>query len=577
MLDGWCGFSLIFIAADWACMIPHPACGTLDHGADVAIATDSSDPGAPSSRVENAAAAAEAGRPNTLDEEIRVQQTISLNRLMPAMIVGNLGVPLIVLASLLQETPLWFMAVWYGAVAVLVIPVVRNWWRFRHAPPPRRVSSRRIRSITIWSLAMGCVLAAGALYLLAHTGSAGQIPVYMLVLGLWAGALGSIWMFPQACIAYAAPMGLAIMIAANTYGMAGRLQTSIAIVLFIMIMAVFLRMNWHGFRKSVEAMVERDRLLASQTAEIERRRAAEQRLEQSLHDLHQAQDQLVLQEKMASLGALTAGIAHEIKNPLNFINNFSDVSRELLEELDEIVEPALPHLQEEARADYADLKDTLADNLAKITRHGQRADGIVKGMLMHSRGGASERVETDINALVDEAMSLAYHGARAQDSSFNIALERDFDPAAGDALVAPQEITRVLVNLCNNGFYAATARAKTEAPGFRPTLTASTRRSGDQIEIRVRDNGTGMSANVKEKLFTPFFTTKPTGEGTGLGLSLSYDIVVQQHKGAMTVESREGEYTEFKVVLPVRPAGQAGEENRTAAPISRKEPGRAAS
>lgn len=491
---------------------------------------------------------------NTLDEEIRVQQTISLHRLMPAMIVGNLGVPLIVMATLWQDLPLWFFLVWTGAIVALLLPVAANWWRFRAAPPPRKVSARRIRSVTWWSLSMGCVLGLGGFHLLMESGASGQIPVYMMVLGLWAGALGSIWMFPKACFAYAAPMGVALAAAANAMAMDGRVETTLAIVLFTLIMAVFLRMNWDGFRKSVQAMVDRDRLLASQAEEIARRRAAEARLEQSLSDLHQAQDQLVLQQKMASLGALTAGIAHEIKNPLNFINNFADVSRELLDEMDEVLAPALPTLAEAGREDYADLKGTLADNLDKITRHGQRADGIVRGMLMHSRGSTSERTETDINALVDEALNLAYHGARAQDQRFNITLERDFAPDTGSALVAPQEITRVVVNLCSNGFYAATARTRAEGDGFRPVLRASTRRAGDMVEIRIRDNGTGMSATVKEKLFTPFFTTKPTGEGTGLGLSLSYDIVVQQHKGAMTVESVEGDHTEFTVLLPAGPA-----------------------
>ena len=496
---------------------------------------------------------------HSLAEEIRVQQTVSLHRLMPAMIVGNLGVPAIVLATLWQLVPLWFVAIWYGAVVALILPVAANWWRFRGAPPPTRVSPRRIRSVTLWSLAMGGVLALGTLYLLMTTGTEGQLPVYMLVLGLWAGALGSIWMFPKACIAYAAPMGLALAAAANIERMAGRVETTVAIVLFILIMGVFLRMNWHGFRKSVQAMVERDRLLASQSEEIGRRHAAEARLERSLEELHQAKDQLVVQEKMASLGALTAGIAHEIKNPLNFINNFSDVSGELLQELEEAVAPALPHLDQEGRENVAELQQMLADNLTKIMRHGQRADGIVKGMLMHSRGSASERHATDINALVEEAVNLAYHGARAQDQGFNIALEHDFDPQAGQVMVAPQEITRVLVNLCNNGFYAATRTAKAGQPGFAPELRATTRRldgpdGSPQVEIRIRDNGQGMSQAVKDKLFTPFFTTKPTGEGTGLGLSLSYDIVVQQHKGTMTVESEEGAFTEFTLVLPAEAA-----------------------
>ena len=261
--------------------------------------------------------------------------------------------------------------------------------------------------------------------------------------------------------------------------------------------------------------------------------------------LKQAQANLVHAEKMASLGQLTAGIAHEIKNPLNFVNNFSELSGELLHELRETM--ASPAAEQE------ELIITLTANLAKIAEHGRRADGIVTSMLLHSRGGSGERLATDLNALVEEALNLAFHGARARDRSFNITLERDFDPALGPIELVSQDITRVLLNLFGNGFYATNKRLHegTDA-NFRPSLRVTTRDLGEHVEIKVRDNGVGMPPDVQAKLFTPFFTTKPTGEGTGLGLSISYDIVTQQHGGTITVESRPGEFTEFTVRLPRR-------------------------
>jgi len=266
--------------------------------------------------------------------------------------------------------------------------------------------------------------------------------------------------------------------------------------------------------------------------------------------LKQAQANLVHAEKMASLGQLTAGIAHEIKNPLNFVNNFSELSGELLHELRETM--ASPGAEQE------ELITTLTANLAKIAEHGRRADGIVTSMLLHSRGVSGEHRATDLNALVEEALNLAFHGARARDRSFNITLERDFDPALGPIELVPQDITRVLLNLFGNGFYAANKRLHEGTDlKFRPSLRVTTRDLGDHVEIKVRDNGVGMPPDVQAKLFTPFFTTKPTGEGTGLGLSISYDIVTQQHGGTITVESRAGEFTEFTVRLPRRrqPAG----------------------
>ena len=272
-------------------------------------------------------------------------------------------------------------------------------------------------------------------------------------------------------------------------------------------------------------------------------------LAQSLEDLQTAQDRLVQTQKLASLGQLTAGIAHEIKNPLNFVNNFSSLSIELLDELRE----ALLNLSIDgkARAEIDELTDTLRSNLDKIEQHGKRADSIVKNMLLHSREGSGEHRPIDINAVVEESLNLAYHGARAEKQDFNITLERSFDPAAGEVDVFPQEITRVLLNLISNGFYAATKRkAQAGNDGYEPALTASTKSLGDRVEIRIRDNGTGIPPEVKEKMFNPFFTTKPPGEGTGLGLSLSYDIVVKQHAGLIEVETEPGTFTEFKIILP---------------------------
>ena len=274
-----------------------------------------------------------------------------------------------------------------------------------------------------------------------------------------------------------------------------------------------------------------------------------QNIEASLKDLRTAQDRLVQTEKLASLGQLTAGIAHEIKNPLNFVNNFSAVSVELIDELREALGGA--HLDSKLRTEISEIADTLQGNLDKVVQHGKRADAIVKNMLLHSRQGSGEHRLVDINALVDESLNLAYHGARAEKQGFNITLQKSFDPAAGEVDLFPQEITRVLLNLISNGFYAATKRkAETNGGDYEPTLAAATKSLGDKVEIRIRDNGTGIPPEVKEKLFNPFFTTKPAGEGTGLGLSISHDIIVKQHSGSIEVDTRPGEFTEFRIVLP---------------------------
>jgi signal transduction histidine kinase len=300
------------------------------------------------------------------------------------------------------------------------------------------------------------------------------------------------------------------------------------------------------------SLIERDHLERErQRADAEIRRARDA-AEAALRELKAAQANLIQAEKMASLGQLTAGIAHEIKNPLNFVNNFSAVSTELIYELQEALRGA--SLNDKLRTEIGDITDTLRGNLEKIVQHGKRADGIVKNMLLHSRHGSEVHRRVDINALVEESLNLAYHGARAEKPGFNITLERSFDPAAGEVVLFPQEMTRVLLNLISNGFYAATKRKAEASTGYEPTVIAATRNLGDSIEIRIRDNGTGISPEVKEKMFDPFYTTKPAGEGTGLGLSLSYDIVVKQHGGSIEVETQPGEFTEFRIILP-RAAG----------------------
>ena len=281
-------------------------------------------------------------------------------------------------------------------------------------------------------------------------------------------------------------------------------------------------------------------------------RAARDAAETALRELKTAQANLIQAEKMASLGQLTAGIAHEIKNPLNFVNNFSALSTELIDELRDVLAPE--PLGETARTEVDDLTALLKGNLEKIIQHGKRADGIVKSMLEHSRGSSGERRMVDLNALIDEALNLAYHGARAQDQSFNITLERDFGEGIAPIEVNPQDITRVFLNLFANGFYATTKRARDGGDaGFVPTLKVTTRDAGEAVEIRVRDNGTGIPADIRDKLFQPFFTTKPTGEGTGLGLSITYDIVTQQHGGSIAVDSKVGDYSEFTIRLPRKP------------------------
>ncbi|WFU45985.1 PAS-domain containing protein (plasmid) [Bradyrhizobium sp. CB82] len=274
--------------------------------------------------------------------------------------------------------------------------------------------------------------------------------------------------------------------------------------------------------------------------------------------LKRAEEALVHAQKMAALGQLTAGIAHEIKNPLNFVNNFAGLSVDLLEELKDVAAKAVGALDPGKRAEIVETIGMLTGNLKRIVEHGRRADGIVRSMLQHSRGSSGEWQATDLNMLVEEALNLAYHGARAQDQSFDITLERNLDRDLAPVDVVPQELTRVLLNLIGNGFYAANKRSRENDGAYRPELKITTREFGESVEVRVRDNGIGIPPENREKLFQPFFTTKPTGEGTGLGLSISYEIVTQQHGGTITVDSEVGEFTEFTVRLPRRRHAVAG-------------------
>ena len=300
--------------------------------------------------------------------------------------------------------------------------------------------------------------------------------------------------------------------------------------------------------EAVETFADQAVIAISNVSLFEQVQQRTRELSKSLDDLRTAQDRLIQTEKLASLGQLTAGIAHEIKNPLNFVNNFSALSAEMVEEMKDALSDV--NLGKNKREELDEITQMLKNNLEKVVQHGKRADSIVKNMLLHSRQGSGEHRSVDINAIVDESLNLAYHGARAEQKGFNVTLQRNFDSAVGMAVVYPQEITRVLLNLISNGFYATTKRQIEVGDGFEPTLTATTRNLGDTIEICIRDNGTGIPTEVKAKIFNPFFTTKPAGEGTGLGLSMSHDIIVKQHGGTIDVDTAPGAFTEFRIVLP---------------------------
>ena len=283
-----------------------------------------------------------------------------------------------------------------------------------------------------------------------------------------------------------------------------------------------------------------EKIIQKRTVELVHQK---EELQTTLEDLKSTQSQLIQSEKMASLGELTAGIAHEIQNPLNFVNNFSEVNQELLLEMKEEIDKGK---MDEAKA----LANDVFDNEKKINHHGKRADSIVKGMLQHSRSSSGVKELTDINALADEFLRLSYHGLRAKDKTFNASLITDFDSSIGKIKVVPEEIRRVILNLLNNAFYAVTDRKKFNAEGYEPVVSIGTKLIGDQVEIRVSDNGNGMPQKVMDKIFQPFFTTKPAGQGAGLGLSMSYDIVTKGHEGKLMVDTTEGEGSTFYIYLP---------------------------
>jgi len=315
-----------------------------------------------------------------------------------------------------------------------------------------------------------------------------------------------------------------------------RTYALLAGIAFLMLIAFLLYRNSRNRKKS-------NIQLYQQKNEIENQK---NNLEITLNELRAAQKQLIQSEKMASLGELTAGIAHEIQNPLNFVNNFSEVNTELIEEMKE-------ELKAGKTADAISLADDIKANNEKIAFHGKRADSIVKGMLQHSRNNSGQKELTDINNLVDECLRLSFHGMRAKDKSFNAKTETSLDNSLSPVTVVSQEIGRVLLNLFTNAFYSVMQKKKTNGENYSPVVTASTFKVGNTVKIIVRDNGNGISQKVIDKIFQPFFTTKPTGEGTGLGLSMSYDIITKGHGGDLNVETKEGEFAQFTIILPYKP------------------------
>jgi signal transduction histidine kinase len=307
----------------------------------------------------------------------------------------------------------------------------------------------------------------------------------------------------------------------------------------LLIATVWTLIKWRTRVLKKEKIVLEEKV-AQRTKELKEEKEI---VESTLSELKTTQAQLIHSERMASLGELTAGIAHEIQNPLNFVNNFSEVGNELIDEMNQEIAKGNT---EKAKAIATDVKQ----NLEKILHHGKRADAIVKGMLQHSRSSGGVKEPTDINALADEYLRLAYHGLRAKDKSFNANMKTDFDESIKKINIVPQDIGRVILNLYNNAFYAVTEKKKQAGDGYEPTVSVSTKKLNGEVEISVKDNGNGIPQKVLDKVFQPFFTTKPTGQGTGLGLSLAYDIV-KAHGGEIKVETKEGEFSEFIIELPI--------------------------
>jgi two-component system NtrC family sensor kinase len=337
--------------------------------------------------------------------------------------------------------------------------------------------------------------------------------------------------------------GLVMLINDDFYDKYDKIFVPAVVAAFIWIFA-----RWATTKKQREELnifskrnTELDILVAERTEELTRQK---NELEKTVELLQTTQQQLIQSEKLASLGELTAGIAHEIQNPLNFVNNFSEVNIELLGEMEQ-------ELADGNNEEVIAIANDIKQNLEKISHHGKRADGIVKGMLQHSRAGSSTKELTDLNTLTDEYFRLAYHGLRAKDKSFNAELITKLDPVIPKANVLPQDIGRVLLNLFTNAFYAVHQKQQTAGPEYRPTVEVNSTMVKGIVKITVKDNGNGIPDAIKDKIMQPFFTTKPTGQGTGLGLSLSYDIMVKGHGGAINVESKEGEYTAFTISIPL--------------------------
>jgi signal transduction histidine kinase len=310
---------------------------------------------------------------------------------------------------------------------------------------------------------------------------------------------------------------------------------AIAAGVVTLVVFFYIRLRTNSLMNQKILLDEKANLLGNQL------RDSRQELTETKEELTRMQNQLIQTEKMASLGQLTAGIAHEIQNPLNFVNNFSELSVELLDELETL----------EAPEHRKQIIDDLRQNLGKILFHGKRADSIVKGMLQQSRTASPDKQPTDINKLVEEFFILAYHGMRAKDPGFNCTMEKHLEPNLPLLRVIPQEVSRVILNIFNNSFYAVDERSKSDGKGFRPKVSIATRRLNGSVMISIRDNGKGIPAEVREKIFQPFFTTKPAGQGTGLGLSISRDIIVNGHSGEMALDTVPGEFTEFTITLPI--------------------------